>query len=369
MHLHPPLNTPPGDLGQQVLVDATVLSKLPPGTRILSASRHATTHHIETAKLVAQLPDNFIATYLLRASSSPHGKALMRGEFESHSAIHSALPGICPRPVAWGAFKARPNTYYNLRVHTEPTGAHAPADPLRLAAQLAKMHARSRSSEIGAFGFHAATHTGSGAVLTPRVQLDTWEAAFTALLRAALALEADVNGAFDGLDELVELLFAVVVPRLLRGLRIRPTLVHGDLTAANTAAVDGRPGVMVLLPAAVWAHHEYEFGGAGIGAVARAYRRLVPPSEPAQLAGERERLYALRFAVWKSVCFPGSIRYRHAVAEGVADCVRRWVRGPPRQALTAPAPAEEVVEAGEEEDGGQRKTGRRITSRLFSAGK
>ena len=269
---------------------------------------------------------------------------MMRGEFESLGAIHSVLPTFVPRPVSWGAFRSKPNTFYTLTTFHERA---APArDAAAFCAELAKLHTRSRAPD-GRFGFPVATFFGE--VLNERQACDSWEAAFTAGLRHILGLEEEVNGVDDALAAAREELIARVVPRLLRpletaGRRLRPALVHGDLRLANAGVVEADEGgpagrVMVFRPAAMYAHNEYELGlwrSARNGfdsRFLRTYLKLVPISEPKADFEDRNALYSLRHVVACSIRYPGSAKYRSCILEEMTRLVARF-SPPPDRALS-----------------------------------
>lgn len=246
----------------------------------------------------------------------------MRGTFESHSAIHSILStaNFIPRPIAWGSLRSAPHIHYFLCTYHAVTAA-AP-DAAALGAALAKLHTRSARPEVR-FGFPVTTHLAGGTITNPRMVTDTWEEFFSASLRSLLLLEESTNGEDPELTALSKELFALIIPRLLKplesnGRRIRPALCHGNLTGANISATHGG-GTMVFNPAAVFAHHEYDFAvwrGAAASQGARylrAYLKHNPVSEPAADFDDRNALYALRFAIVRSIEFPGSRKYRGEV--------------------------------------------------------
>lgn len=235
-----------------------------------------------------------------QGASGEAGKAMMRGEFESLSAIHNVLASFCPKPLGWGAFKSKAATYYSLSEFHEVVSAQC--DPARFTRQLVRLHTRSKSPD-GRFGFAATTFAADGDVQNEKLVTDTWEEYFTVTLRRLLVLEEETNGPDDTLHALREALLDRVVPRLLRPLEtgprpLKPSLVHGDLCARNTATVDaGAP--MVFAPAACWAHSEFELGQwrqvrNGFDArFLRGYLKLAGISEPAADFDDRNALYAL----------------------------------------------------------------------------
>jgi protein-ribulosamine 3-kinase len=271
---------------------------------------------------------------------------MMRGEFESCAAIHGVVPSFCAKPIGWGAFKSKPNTYYNLSHFHERISA--PVDPSAFAAQLARLHTKSKPPPDGArFGFPVATFVG-GEVLNEPISADTWEDAFTQSLRHMLALDDEINGVDDALVSAREELIARVIPRLLRPLRgVSPSLCHGYLCAAN-AGVTEDGDAMVWRPAAMFAHNEFELGiwravNNGFDArFVKAYLKLVPISEPREDFEARNALYALRHTVAASIRFPGSDKYRNNVRTEIEALVARFSPGPEKPLKEEEG--EEVVE-------------------------
>jgi len=273
-----------------------------------------------------------------QGSAGESGKQMMRGEFESLGAIHSVVPTFCPRPISWGAFKSKPNTYYSLSVYHERVSG--PVDPTGFCTMLTRLHMRSRSPD-NRFGFPVATFFGE--VLNEKMACETWEECFTACLRHMLALDEGINGVDETLVELREELMVRVVPRLLRplesgGRKIKPALIHGDLCAANAGEADSADGVgssvMVWRPAALFAHNEFELGhwravrNGFDSRFIRAYLKIVPISEPKQDFEDRNALYALRHVIACSIRYPGSAKYRQAIVKEMGALVSRFSPAP-----------------------------------------
>ncbi len=133
---------------------------------------------------------------------------------------------------------------------------------------------------------------------------DSWEVFFTRSLKQALDLEIKARGHDAEIDELIPVIFNIVIPRLLRpleadGRSVKPSLVHGDLWYANSG-VDAETGGSVIFDACCfYAHNEYEFGqwmpacNKFDGRYLEAYHRLVERSEPEEDYEGRLDLYKL----------------------------------------------------------------------------
>lgn len=176
-----------------------------------------------------------------------------------------------------------------------------------LAAKLARMHttpAPKVDGESPAFGFPVPTCCGS------TVQDNTWKKSWAEFyadnrLRSILRAGIKSNGPDAELEESVEKVAGVVVPRLLGDDHLKgvmPVVVHGDLWSGNHSRgrIGGKGGAeeVVYDPSCVYGHSEYElgimrmFGGFG-SSFWKEYQKLVPKSEPEEEWEDRLQLYEL----------------------------------------------------------------------------
>ncbi|KAL4928300.1 Fructosamine kinase-domain-containing protein [Aspergillus undulatus] len=258
--------------------------------------------------------------------SSAHGdaaKEMFAGEYESLNAIASAVPGFCPRAIAWGALdddNGRKKSYF---LATEFLDLSARGGDGRggvgLAQRLGKLHSTPApvDSQTGKrmFGFPVPTFCGD--TKQDNRAHESW-ADFYANERLLRILKTSEkrNGKDAGLRSLVERTAGEVVPALLgdghlgydkngQGEGITPVVVHGDLWSGNAdrgrIVGSGRVeevGDVVYDPSACYAHSEYElgimkmFGGFG-SAFFNEYHRVVPKTEPVEEYEDRVRLYEL----------------------------------------------------------------------------
>lgn len=181
---------------------------------------------------------------------------MTRSEFQSMSAMHQVAPEFVPIPIASGTLAAVPDTHFFLCEFREMD--EGMPDPEKFAALLSKMHQKSTSPN-GNFGFHATTYAGN---LHQYVEWeDSWEVFFAKAMRHALDLEIERKGRNGELDDLSDILFEKVIPRLLRpleseGRRVKPSLVHGDLWHAN-AGIDSKTNQPLVFDACCfYAHNE-----------------------------------------------------------------------------------------------------------------
>lgn len=87
-------------------VDGNVLGQFPPGTKVLSARRSATSAWTVTARLQLALPDPGASTQDVFLKSAPlaRGAQMMRGEFHAMFAFYEVAPDFVPRPHSWGRY-------------------------------------------------------------------------------------------------------------------------------------------------------------------------------------------------------------------------------------------------------------------------
>lgn len=250
---------------------------------------------------------------------------MFHGEYESLNAIADAVPGFCPRGLAWGPLDEK-NGYFlateflDLR-GSRNRGASRNETSLRsssLAYRLGKLHstpapvdpATSRSR----YGFPVPTFCGD--TRQANTFYDSWADFYTnERLLTILVSSEKRNGRDAGLRDLVEKTARIVVPRLLgdehlgynvrgEGEGIQPVVVHGDLWSGNgdcgriVGSGEEVVGDVVYDPSACYAHSEFELGIMGMfgGFGARFfedYHRVVPRTEPVEEYEDRVMLYEL----------------------------------------------------------------------------
>ncbi|KAJ6127398.1 hypothetical protein N7523_003010 [Penicillium sp. IBT 18751x] len=266
--------------------------------------------------------------YFVKTSSSGNSASEMfQGEYASLNAISSAVPGFCPRALAWGTLDEESNRPKNFFLVTEfldlsgakgRSGGDANA-PTSLAYRLGKLHTTPAPPDPKTgrrrFGFPVATFCGD--TKQPNRFCDSW-AEFYANERLLTILKTseERNGRDEGLRELVEKTANEVVPRLLgdghlgynssgEGEGIVPVVVHGDLWSGNADpgtivgnGGDEKAGDVVYDACSVYGHSEFDLGimhmFGGFGAhFFNQYHRVVPKTEPVEEYDDRVRLYEL----------------------------------------------------------------------------
>lgn len=238
---------------------------------------------------------------------------MMKGEFNSMTALYSVMPSFVPEPVAWGKYKASPpDTYFFLCDFLDMD--HQMPDPVDLCARLVELH-RSSESPTGKFGFHVKTCHGK------IVQNNNWDANwtsyFTELVTNFYEVELGINGPWQEYEEAFKQLCEHAIPQILDPLQadgriLKPCLVHGDLWEENTGT-NLKTGETVAFDAAcMYAHNEYElgmwrpdhfrFGRPHF----RQYLKNFPPSPPVEQWDDRNRLYSIKFNIAVMIGWPGS---------------------------------------------------------------
>lgn len=182
---------------------------------------------------------------------------------------------------------------------------------MTLAQKLAKLHTTEAPPPPGQkapmFGFPVCTYRGS----TP--QKNDWCVSWAHFfaenrLRLICRLVEENHGTDAELEELMDRLIRVVVPRLLENGRlggkqgVKPVLIHGGLWRGNQGKgkFDDVNGMepFTFNPSSCYAHSEFEF------ALMRAipefsagwlyeYHHIVPETEPKKEYGDRMTLYEL----------------------------------------------------------------------------
>ena len=260
---------------------------------------------------------------------------MMSGEMRSMTKIHSVVPALVPKPLAWGAYADIDNVYFFLcefRNITDELPDIETFPPL-----MAELH-RNSAPDDGRFGFDTVTFHGN--VPIEHGWSDSWEEYFTRTTRSLLNREQEVQGPNSEIMRLSVPFFDKVIPRLLRplesgGRSIKPSLIHGDLWHGN-ASMDGDTNEPIIFDAAsFYAHNECKSPPIPLQAPAltncemadelgvwrqpwnkikRAYRtryyKEFPRSQPEEDFDDRNLLYATRVNILDSILYKGEDSYR-----------------------------------------------------------
>jgi protein-ribulosamine 3-kinase len=252
-------------------------SELPEGTKVKGIFPYGASVWTRTAEIQTQQADGSELSFFLKVQhlsflycchevtnnhqvcQNETGKGMMSGEFSSMSAIHAAVPGLAPAPIAWGTYASDPNTHFFIMSFVEMTDEIPELDTFP--AKLAELH-RNGLSPTGKFGFTVQNYQGAlPQVVTWR---DTWEEAFTEGLRAMVIREEKSQGPNEEMIGLLKQLFDRVIPRLLRPLQtggrsIEPRLVHGDLWDGNCSTSIETDQPVIFDASCLYAHNECRY--------------------------------------------------------------------------------------------------------------
>ncbi|KAI1358494.1 Fructosamine kinase-domain-containing protein [Xylaria arbuscula] len=278
--------------------------------------------------------DNSKESYFMKVSQGYHGLEALKGEYESTSAIYTITPDFCPKPIAYGTFKANGDSHFYICKFYEFSDGLP--NPEMFCANLAKLHS-SHTSPTGKYGFHCVTYNGD--LPQDNTWSDSWETFFARAFRHVLSIRAARAGPSAELDELLEPFFEKVIPRLLRPLEtggntIQPSLVHGDLWCGNAAITDeDTEDGIVFDPSSFWAHNEYELGNwrpernKFTRKYFNAYHSHMPKSAPEGDYDDRNALYAMRFNLNAATVFPSQKIYLDMVIDEMRRLIQKYPDG------------------------------------------
>lgn len=245
--------------------------------------------------------------YFLKCSRS---RDMIEGEAESYRHIQDAVPEFCPGVVGSGACDLS-SQYF---VVTTFLDFSTPSRPL--AESLSTLHAK--SSENGKYGFPCAT------CCADTVQDNSWNDSWTSFFvdqRMKPIARLSTNASDAELQKLVQMASETAIPHLLNNLKIRPSLIHGDLWSGNQ-----RNGT-VYDSCALYAHSEFElsimrmFGG--FDSEIRQYHELRPKDKPESEYDDRQRLYMCYHQLNHSGTGQGS-SYKDAAKRTLRDLIERY---------------------------------------------
>lgn len=260
--------------------DVTSFSVLPPGTRVVSTAGHGASYWTQTARIDTQTADGHERTYFLKVNSSHRihslehivpqltelskvtknelGRAMMSGEFESATALWTALPSFIPRPIAWGTYQSDPYIHFYVCEFHDMTDEMP--DITSFCGNVAQLHLNSiPQNPTGKFGFHTTTYVGN--IPQENTWCDSWEKFFSRAFRHHLDLEERVQGYDKEMQDLGIAMIDKVIPRLLRplemgGRSIQPCIIHGDLWSGNATMDADTDKPMIFDACAFWGHNE-----------------------------------------------------------------------------------------------------------------
>ncbi|PLB39158.1 putative fructosamine-3-kinase [Aspergillus candidus] len=300
---------------------------LPPNTKATLSTANLGSGFTSTGTIRALIPSpsnpdqEEERRYFVKTSSTgAAAQEMFRGEYESLNAIANAVPGFCPRGIAWGALDEGGKTFFLVTEFLElggRVGRGKAKGEKSLAQRLGKLHSTPASPDPSTgrrrFGFPVPTFCGD--TRQGNTFHDSWAEFYAEeRLMSVLRVSEERNGRGDReLRGMVERTAQEVVPALLGDghlggeAGVEPVVVHGDLWSGNadwgvivggSGDDGGGGGDVVYDPSACYAHSEFElgimrmFGGFGSGFF-EEYHRVVPRTEPVGEYDDRVSLYEL----------------------------------------------------------------------------
>jgi protein-ribulosamine 3-kinase len=274
------------------------------------------------------------------------GTLTAQGEHASLTAIHDAVPSLCPQAFGHGQFEEKPRTSFLVTdfLHLKPRSAPKSTKAQSLAAKLAILHTTPAPVPGGrdkpVFGFPVTTCCGD----TPQDNsYKTSWADFYAenRLRFVLRRAEKANGLDKDLHALVETTASKIVPRLIgdkylnNGKGVIAVVVHGDLWSGNASvgvigSNNGEAEDVIFDSSACYAHNEYEFGimkmfGGFGGSFMEDYHKLCPKTEPVDEYNDRVKLYELYHHLNHYAMFGGS--YKSGAMSIMRALVKKYGEG------------------------------------------
>ncbi|ORX98681.1 Fructosamine/Ketosamine-3-kinase [Clohesyomyces aquaticus] len=294
-----------------------------------------------TSKITSKLSGGTEKCFFMKTGQGKYAEIMFEGEHASLSAIHNAVPTLCPQSFGHGRFSSQPSTSFLVTDFLNLTSRSGRKSGASLAAKLAKLHITPAPIPEGydkpMFGFPVTTCCGD----TPQDNgyKSSW-ADFYAnnRLRFILGRAEKSNGKDKELHDLVETTASKVVARLIgddhlnNGKGVTPVVVHGDLWSGNASvgiigANGGDPEDVVYDSSACYAHSEFElgimkmFGGFG-GSFLKEYHQLCPKTEPVDEYEDRVKLYELYHHLNHYALFGGG--YKSGAVSIMRSLIRKY---------------------------------------------
>ncbi|KAH9829514.1 Fructosamine kinase [Teratosphaeria destructans] len=323
---------------------ASLLGLDPEQTSVSSAGgggmSSASTYQISCT---TKLPNGDEMKYFMKTGKGKEAEVMFEGEHQSLTAIHNAVPTLCPKSFGHGKFADSTAKSFLVTDYLDLSGrfkGSRASTGMSLAEKLAKLHTTPAPVPEGydkpQFGFPATTCCGD----TP--QDNTYSSSWADFyanrrLRFITNQSKASNGPDKQLESLVEQTCTQVVPRLIgddhldNGKLGTPVVIHGDLWSGN-ASVGKLPGMsgpedVVFDSSACYAHSEFElgimrmFGGFG-SEFEKEYHGLVPKTEPVEEYEDRVRLYELYHHLNHHALFGGG--YRSGAVSIMKDLIGKY---------------------------------------------
>ncbi|XP_035690671.1 ketosamine-3-kinase-like [Branchiostoma floridae] len=246
--------------------------------------------------------------FFVKMNGDKGARVMFEGENASLEAIAATGAVTVPKPIKV-LDDPRGRGAMLIMEHVDMGGLRSYAD--QLGEQMARLHlhneevakkAAAGSSRVGhggdaapayvsQFGFH--TKTCCGAIPQDNTWSDDW-VSFYATRKLKLQLDLVEKDYHDRETRDLWPQLERKLPKFFEGLKVSPSLLHGDLWGGNAAENDKGP--VIFDPASFYGHHEYElaiasmFGGFG-GRFFSAYHKLLPKAPGWEARHELYKLF------------------------------------------------------------------------------
>ncbi|KAI0100955.1 Fructosamine kinase-domain-containing protein [Nemania sp. FL0031] len=277
-------------------IDPAVRAVLPSGGQVLSVKhqREKSSSAMTVFKVKISLKGEKIE-YHLKVISHPNHSDAARGEFESQKLLGHHIPDNVTLPLAYGLLERDPSSSFLLTEFLRSNKTVANTQPL--AEVLGRLH-QAFASPNEKFGFHVTTYND----IVPLVNdwCDTWEEYFGRQLKSDIDCLHSIWGPDPDFDEVAGRVFEKVIPRLLRPLKIKPVLLHGNVWPSNVKFDEATQHIILYDSCCFFGHSEFDLAMTRQRRYkftkedANMYRELVPPSDPVEDYDDRNAIYALR---------------------------------------------------------------------------
>ncbi|KAI1821719.1 Fructosamine kinase-domain-containing protein [Xylaria intraflava] len=307
-------------LGNGVILDDNIMAALPRDCVVMSVEPSGHSSWVATVKIDVKLANEARRTYFKKGASGQVGYNMMKGSFEGEAALHEFIPEHVPRPIAYGSYSSRPDTYFYISEFVDMLDSIP--SPRAWAGAIANLHRRSMGrSPTGMFGFQSTTHLAN--VPVDNTWNSSWEVLWTQQMKSLLHQEEVVRGPDPELTRLKDTFLTQVIPRYIRpleteGRSISPCLIHSDLWPGNIKPRSHDHGVAVFDPCAYWGHNEADLAicynpryRLGRTYLDQYYKTsLLQPSEPRNDFEYRHAVYAMKYHVLLSIMYARDPSFR-----------------------------------------------------------
>jgi protein-ribulosamine 3-kinase len=193
-----------------------------------------------------------------QGASGSKGLDMMKGTFEAERTLYDHFSERVPKPIGWGEYSNKPETYFYMSEFVEMYDDLPSATDW--AGAVSGLHIRSMGkSPTGQFGFHVPTHLAN--VPVNNAWQSSWKDFWAQQMKSLFDREKDLNGSNQSLETLRTAYMEKAIPRFLgplqsEGRSIEPCLIHSDLWPGNIKPKVATDELCVFDACAYWGHNE-----------------------------------------------------------------------------------------------------------------